>query len=285
MRALARGETTVAVASIGNAAAATAGVCAAAGLSCVVFVPHDAPAAKLAHLVAIGATVLPVNGTYDQAVDLCFKACERFGCYCRNTAFNSFTHEGKKTVALEICEQSAWRPPDALLVAVEDGNVLHEIARGFDDALALGWIERVPRLIGVQAEGANALASAWRTGATRVTAMPAATIADSINVGLPRDGEAASKVVRNGGGFVTVSDEEIAAAIGMVGRSTGLFVEPASAAAFAGIPSALRGRRLDASERVVIVNSGSGLEDVRPLLERTKIYRRCRRNLRRLKRD
>lgn len=257
-------ETTVATASSGNAAAALAGLAASQGTRTVIFVPRTAPEAKIAQLLIYGAEVLVVEGTYDQAFDLCLSACHRYGWYCRNTGYNPYTAEGKKTVSFEICEQLGWDAPDTIVVAVGDGNIITGIHRGLEDLLALGWIDRMPRLIGVQAEGAPALYNAWRSGAADVTHTPTRTIADSIDVGLPRDGFRALRAVRSTNGrFVVVSDEAILEAMRVLARGSGVFVEPAGAAACAGLQRLAGEGQIAPDERVVVVLTGSGLKDVR----------------------
>lgn len=261
--ALATGEPTIATASSGNAAAALAGLGAAAGLECIIFVPASAPEAKVTQLLIYGATVLLVAGSYDEAFDLCLAACDRWGWYCRNTGYNPRTAEGKKTCALEIVEQLG-DAPDTVLVAVGDGNIITGLHRGFQDALTLGWIRRMPRLIGVQAAAAPAIYRAWQAGAADVTPAPAATLADSINVGLPRDGWRALRAMRATGGMcLAVTDEAILAAMGVVARSAGIFTEPACAAAFAGLFALVERGDIAPDERVVVVNTGNGLKDIR----------------------
>ncbi|HET9223714.1 MAG TPA: threonine synthase [Roseiflexaceae bacterium] len=263
-KALELGEQTVATASSGNAAAALAGLGVAAGLASVIFVPRSAPEAKVAQLSIYGATVLLVEGSYEDAVELCLAACKEWGWYCRNTGYNPHTTEGKKTCALEIVEQLGWDAPDTVLVAVGDGNIITGLHRGFQDALALGWIDRMPRLIGVQAAAAPALYCAWRSGAADVMPDRAATLADSINVALPRDGFRGLRAVRETGGmYVAVDDEAILHAIGVVARSTGIFTEPAGAAAFAGLFALVERGEIRPDEKVVVVNTGNGLKDIR----------------------
>lgn len=262
-KALELGETTVATASSGNAAAALAGLGAAVGLPCVIFVPQSAPPAKVAQLLVYGATVLLVEGSYDDAVELCMAACDEWGWYNRSTGFNPHTAEGKKTCALEICEQLGWEAPDTVIVAVGDGNIITGLHRGFQDALALGWISHMPRLIGVQAAAAPALYDAWRTGAADVLPTVATTLADSINVGLPRDGFRALRAIRETGGrCVAVEEEAILDALTTAARAAGLFTEPAGAAAFAGLVALAEAGALAPDERVVVVNTGNGLKDI-----------------------
>ena len=264
-KAAERGITTITTASTGNAAAALAGMCAAAAVQAVIFVPAAAPPAKIAQLHAFGAAVVLVDGSYDRAVDLSMTAAERRGWYNRNTGFNPYMTEGKKTVVYEICESLDWEVPDVITVGVGDGSIIGGLHKGLRDLLALGWIDRIPRLVGVQAEGSAYLADAWRFDEDILTkpAIEAHTVADSISAGLPRDRVKAMAAVRDtGGGFVTVSDDEILTAIPAVARGCGVFGEPAAAASWAGLVAAVRTGMVGAADRVVIMNTGSGLKDV-----------------------
>jgi threonine synthase len=268
-KAVERGEQIITTASSGNAGAALACMAASAGIRSVVFVPEAAPKAKVAQLLIFGATVLLVKGTYDEAFDLCLQASREFGWYCRNTAYNPFTVEGKKTVSFEICEQLGWHAPDRVFVAVGDGNILSGVWKGFRELLALGWIERMPRLMGVQAEGSAACYNAWlRTRSTqepiRIDPVSAHTIADSISAGLPRDGRrAVHAVLETDGEYVTVSDNEILRAMQHMAVQSGIFAEPAAAAAFAGLQKVMSAHNVGREETVVVLVTGSGLKDVR----------------------
>ena len=256
---------TITTASTGNAAAALSGLCASVSQPNVIFVPHTAPPAKIAQLAAYGSTIMLVQGTYDQATDLCHEAAEKFGWYNRNTGYNPYMSEGKKTVSYEIAEQLGWRSPDIVLVSVGDGCIIGGVYKGFYDLVQLGWLERMPRLIGVQAEGSNYLTEAWQKGEDVLTKPPIQphTVADSISAGLPRDRLKALRAVqKSGGAFLTVSDEEILAAIPALARATGVFAEPASAASYAGLLRALEKGLLKTGETVVIINTGHGLKDI-----------------------
>ncbi len=269
-RALAEGRGIVTTASTGNAGAALAGMAASVALPTVIFAPASAPEAKVAQLLVYGAQVLLVDGTYDDAFDLCLQASREFGWYCRNTGYNPYTAEGKKTVVYEICEQLSGRPgrfraPDAILVSVGDGNIISGVYKGVRDLLALGWIDRLPRLIGVQADGSAALYHAWREelDPMQITRIQPNTVADSIAAGLPRDRVKAIKAVQESHGmFVAVSDAEILAAIPRLARATGVFAEPAAAAAFAGFLQMTGAGAFDPDAVVVILSTGSGLKDI-----------------------
>jgi threonine synthase len=215
-----------------------------------------------------------VDGSYDDAFDLSITASNEFGWYNRNTGYNPYTVEGKKTAGLEIWEQVLRHLPGEsdlnVFIPVGDGNILSGVAKGFADLLALGWIQKLPRLIGVQAEGSAAIYNAFAQNSDKVEAVKASTLADSISVDLPRDGLRALKRVRESNGFfITVSDQQILAAIPQLG-STGLFVEPAAAAAFAGLVKALQNNQIDPATPAVVLATGSGLKDIKAALQSVK---------------
>ncbi|MBN1177588.1 MAG: threonine synthase [Anaerolineae bacterium] len=281
-----RGDAIVTTASTGNAAAALAGLCAAVDQRNVIFVPRTAPQAKVAQLLAFGATVLLVDGTYDQAFELCLEAARAFGWYNRNTAYNPYMSEGKKTAAYEICEQLAavgaqhaapphapLQAPDVIVVPVGDGCIIGGIHKGLRDLLALGWIDRVPRIVGVQAEGSSPLVDAWERGLEgwEMAPVDAHSVADSIVAGLPRDRIKALRAVRDtGGAYVRVTDEEILAAIPALAQGCGVFAEPAAAAAYAGLVEAVEQGLVAADEKVVVLATGSGLKDVASAMKAVK---------------
>jgi len=255
----------VTCASTGNAASSLAGFAAATKLETILFVPRTAPQAKVAQLLVYGARVFLVNGSYDIAYDLAAEAAEAFGWYNRSAAVNPYLVEGKKTGAFELAEQLDWKPPDAVLVSVGDGSVISGICKGFAELVRIGLIERAPQVIGVQAEGAAPVAAAFERydGETvEIRDMEASTVADSICVGAPRDVVKAVRYVHaNGGHLVTVPDASILEAIGILARRTGVFAEPAGAAAFAGLRRlAERGDLTGRSAAVMI--TGNGLKDI-----------------------
>jgi threonine synthase len=270
----------ITTASSGNAGAALAGMAASAHMPAVVFAPYTAPEAKVAQLLIYGARVLLVKGTYDQAFELSLAASKEFGWYSRNTGYNPFTVEGKKTASLEICEQltrllseshgQGWSAPDRVFVAVGDGNIITGIWKGLRDLKELGWIEQMPKLMGVQAEGAAACYNAWRAGTDVITPVEAHTISDSISVGLPRDGTRAVRAVREtNGAYITVSDDDVLAAMRQLAREEGVFAEPAGATGFAGLAKAVREKLIDRDERIVVVVTGNGLKDIASAMKAT----------------
>ncbi|MEW6084882.1 MAG: threonine synthase [Chloroflexota bacterium] len=271
------GAEIVVTASTGNAGAALAGMSAAAGQKAIIFAPKSAPQAKVAQLLIFGAKVILVDGTYDDAFDLTIKCADEFGWYCRNTGYNPFTAEGKKTAAFEIWEwwqdaHAKWHdefgegldhPPLTVFVSVGDGNIISGIHKGFKDLVQLGWMPRVPRLIGVQAEGSAAISNAFHANTETIQPVSAKTIADSISVDLPRDGVRAVRAVKETGGtYVNVADEDILKAIAELG-SIGVFAEPAGAAAYAGMVKASASHVVGSEDLILVLNTGSGLKDIR----------------------
>jgi len=256
----------ITTASTGNAAAALAGICASVGQPNVIFVPESAPPAKIAQLLVYNSTVMLIKGTYDDAFELCLEAAAEYGWYNRNTGYNPYMTEGKKTAAFEICEQLNWQAPDVIFVSVGDGCIIGGLHKGLKDLLALGWIDRMPRIIGVQAEGSNYLYEAWKNNEDILNKAPVSgiTVADSISAGLPRDRiKALAAVKETDGAYVCISDDEILSAIPVLARGVGVFAEPAGAAAYAGLVKAARDGLVQADERIVVLNTGNGLKDIK----------------------
>lgn len=263
VKALEKGVSTVTAASTGNAASSWSAFTALAGLKNIIFVPRNAPRAKVAQLLLYGATVLKVNGSYDDAFELCCHTAEKWGWYNRSTAINPYLGEGKKTAALEICEQLDWEAPDYVFVSAGDGCIFQGMWKGFKEFYQLGLINRRPKMIGVQAEGSAPLVHAWKNGADRCEPVVAQTIADSISVGIPRDQIKALKAVRESGGqFVAVSDTEILSAISLLAKTAGVFAEPAGAAAMAGLKKLVETGVIGRPDSAVVMVTGHGLKDI-----------------------
>ncbi len=270
VKALEAGAGIITTASTGNAAAALAGLAASVGLPAVIFVPKAAPPAKIAQHLIYGARVMLVDGTYDDAFELTLKVAKTFGWYNRNTAYNPYMTEGKKTAAFEICEQLSWQAPDRIFVPVGDGCIIGGIHKGLKDLMALGWIDHMPKIMGIQAAGSSALVDAWERGLQgwEMTPQPADTIADSISAGLPRDRNKALAAVREtDGAYLRVTDEDILAAIPVIARNTGVFAEPAAAAAYAGLVKAVAQGLVAPDERIVVLLTGSGLKDIKSAMQ------------------
>lgn len=285
-RAMQTGVTTLCAASTGNAASSLATLCPGTGLRTVIFVPQSTPEGKLAQILIHGARVYAVSGSYDDAFELALQASRTFGWYNRNTGYNPFTREGKKTAAFEICEQLAslsrgarkqgsasapplphFRAPDVMVVPVGDGNIISGLHKGFKDLHALGWIEHMPRFVGVTATLAPSLYRAWQSNTEYLHTAPSSTIASGISVDLPRDGIMALRAVRETGGLlVEATDEEMLDAMGVLAREAAVFTEPASAAAYAGLRKAQRLGAIRSDDEIVLQLTGSGLKDVKSAL-------------------
>jgi len=251
----------VAAASTGNAGSSLAGFAASEHVPCYIFVPADAPRPKIAQLLVYGATVFAVDGSYDDAFDLAAEAIERYGWYNRSCAVNPYLIEGKKTVAFEICEQLKFRAPDKVFIPVGDGCITSGTYKGFAEFEELGFIDRVPELVGVQAEGCDPIKVAFDSESELVPC-EACTLADSIAAGHPRNWRKATRGIRtSGGSMMTVTDDEILEAIATLGAATGIFAEPAGATAFAGLTKAVAEGKVSRDETVVVLMTGSGLKD------------------------
>lgn len=256
------GADTIACSSTGNAASSLAGNAAAAGFKTYIFVPARAPKGKVAQLRIFGAHVFSVDGSYEDTFRLSAEAIDRWGWYNRNAAINPFLVEGKKTVSLEIAEQLDWKMPDFVALSVGDGCTIAGVWKGFRDLYAVGLIDRLPRLLSVQAEGCCPLNRAiaenapWRP-------MEENTVADSIAVGMPRNPDKALNAIRESNGVaVNVSDEEIFAAMRLLGRTQGVFGEPAGVTGTAGVKKALELGLISPRASVVSIVTGNGLKDV-----------------------
>ena len=270
--ALRLGEKRIVAASTGNAASALAAVCASAGLEALIFVPEKAPKAKLVQMVLAGARVVPVKGTYDDAFRLSLEYTAQRGGLNRNTAYHPLTIEGKKTAGLEIWAQLGFQVPDAIFVSVGDGVILGGVHKAFLDLQRAGLIQRLPRLIGVQAETSDAIHRYVQTGIYSDAPDPS-TKADSISVVCPSNAHGARRAILESKGLtLTVSDDEILRAQAQLLSRTGIFTEPAGATALAGLVKLqARPDRLDAGDRVVLLATGHGLKDVEAPLSRVSI--------------
>jgi threonine synthase len=254
---------TVATASTGNAASALACMSAAFDLNCRLFVPSTAPIAKLHQMRAFGAELCLVEGDYDAAYDASMIACAEHGWYNRNTAWNPYTIEGKKTAALEILAQLYPAQPDTIILSSGDGVILHGVIRGLHDMKQAGLISTLPRVLAIQSTKSDALYRGWKANNPCAALREGAdSVADSLNVNVPRDAYGALKALKScGGDVLCVSDEAVLEAICLLAKTTGIFAEPAGATALAGCLEARDLGILSKEERVVLLVTGSGLKD------------------------
>lgn len=255
------GIDTIVAASTGNAGSSLAGMCASQGQKAIIFVPSTAPKAKLTQIMMYGASLVPVAGNYDAAFDLSIEATKRFGWYNRNTAFNPLTIEGKKTVSFEIFSQLKEQVPDYIFVPVGDGVIISGVYKGFEDLLEMGIIDKMPVVVAVQAAGSCNLVENIGKPEFRIT--PSETIADSISVDIPRNFKmAAGFIAKYHGQTVIVSDDDILRASSILAKNSGIFAEPASAAAFAGFLDYKNKYLIPKASTNVVLLTGSGLKDL-----------------------
>jgi threonine synthase len=265
------GAEVIVTASTGNAGAALAGMAAAVEQDSVIFAPETAPPAKIAQLLIYGAQVILVNDNYDAAYKLSLEATEEFGWYNRNTGYNPFTAEGKKTAAYEIWEQvllsNQLDRPLCVFVSVGDGNIISGIHKGFKDLCKIGQIKQMPRVFGCQSTGSAAIYNAYKSGKEEIIAVSADTLADSISVNLPSDGlRALRAATQTDGAYIVVEDQAILTAIADLGK-VGIFAEPAGATSLAGLKQALQDGLVGEDDPILVLNTGSGLKDVKVAMQ------------------
>ena len=256
------GAHVIACSSTGNAASSLAGNAAAAGFKTYIFVPERAPKGKVAQLMIFGANVISVKGNYEETFKMSAEAIEKWGWYNRNAAINPYLSEGKKTVSLEIAEQLNWEMPDYLAISVGDGCTIAGVWKGLKDLYAIGFIDKLPRLISAQSTGCYPINRAIQENKPWEP-MEENTIADSISVGVPRNADKALMAIRESNGIaVNVTDEEILAAQKLLGRTCGFFGEPAGVTGTAAVKKACEQGLIEKGATVVSVVTGNGLKDV-----------------------
>ena len=266
---------TITTASTGNAGSSIAGICASQKQKAIVFVPASAPRAKLTQIIMYGATIIPVDGTYDDAFDLSIEASKYYGWYNRNTAYNPLTIEGKKTVSFEIALEMNFLLPDRIFIPVGDGVIISGVYKGFEDLLKIGLIDKIPVIVAVQAKGSDNLTR--NIFAEEFISKPSKTIADSIAVDIPRNFYMASDYIKKyKGEFLYVSDNEILDASIILSRESGIFTEPASAAAYAGLLKYIENNKFEDNSKNMVLLTGSGLKDLSSIQTKIEIPKAIR---------
>jgi threonine synthase len=261
---------TIITASTGNAGSSLAGICAANNQKAIVMVPENAPVAKLTQIIMYGAVIVPVQGNYDSAFDLSIMATEKFGIYNRNTAFNPLTIEGKKSVSFELFGQLNSNIPDTVFVPVGDGVIISGVFKGFEDLMMLGIIDKIPKIVAVQASGSDNLTRNLKTNEFQIK--ESKTVADSIAVDIPRNFFMAKHFLEiYNGETITVTDDEIISASVQLSKNTGIFTEPAAATAFAGFLKYRKEDKIIGKSKNVVLLTGSGLKDINAVKSTIKI--------------
>ena len=269
-RALEYGAKTVACASTGNTAASLAAYAARAGLRCLVLLPKGKVAlGKLVQAMIYGAEILSIEGNFDQALELVERLCtERSDIYLLNS-INPYRPQGQKSIGFEIADELGWKAPDRVVVPMGNCANIWAIYKGFWELSEVGLVKSVPRMTGIQAEGAKPIVDAIKRGLDRFVPVPnPETIATAIRIGNPVNGPKAIRAIRRSGGTAeSVTDEEIVEAQKLLAKLEGIGVEPASAAAIAGLKKLLESGEVERDERVVCVATGNVLKDPEEVLE------------------
>ena len=261
LKAIEAGAKVICCSSTGNAASSCACHAAHMGLPAVIFVPKRAPIGKLTQISLYGANLVIVDGDYKAAFQLSKKAIDKYGWYNRNAAINPFMIEGKKTVSFEIAEQLDFKPTDWVVVSVGDGCTVGGVYKGFDEMFKMGLIARTPRILGVQSTGCEPFVVAAKTNKP-LKECEENTIADSIAVGIPRNPLKALRAIeKSKGAWISVPDEKIIEAMGLLGKKEGVFGEPAGVACLAGLIEAINQGIIKKEETVTIIITGNGLKD------------------------
>lgn len=260
-------------ASTGNAASSLALLNAHTHIKTTIFVPKKIPKAKLAQLMVAGAEIFPIDASYDEVFDISLDIGLEKEWYTRNSAVNPYLLEGKKTGAFEIIVQNDYVVPDYCFVGVGDGTIISGLCKGFDEFYTLGLIDKIPKVIGVQAEHACTLKKVFENKPYTPIFETSETIADSISVGNPRDViKACHYLERNGGQLITVTDDQILSAVEQLAQTTGVFSEPAGAVTLAGLLK-LQGSEIQPNDLVCLVITGNGLKDISAVkLQSVKTY-------------
>lgn len=264
LKAIQLGIKSISAASTGNAGSSIAGICARFGLSTNIFVPKSIPESKRIQIQSYGANLFVIDGTYDDAFDLCLEISAKKKWFNRNTAYNPLTIEGKKSAAYDIFISFKSKIPDYIFIPVGDGVIIGGLYKGFVELLELGLIEKIPKLIAVQSSTSNAVVRYFKT--KKFEFQPAKTIADSICAAAPRNLFMAIEAISQSEGFaIEVSDEEIISAQKEVIQKFGIFIEPSSAATFAGFKKSLEEELINANEKILLMFTGNGLKDLNSL--------------------
>jgi len=266
-KALELGMDKVICASTGNTSASLAAYSAKAGIKSYVLVPSGKIAlGKLAQAIAYGAKVVPVKGNFDDALRVVVKASRELGVYMLNS-INPFRLEGQKTIAFEIFDQLGFVPDNIILPVGNAGNI-SAIWKGFKELFQAGFIDELPRMIGIQAEGASPLAKAWKEKKEFKPEEKPDTVATAIRIGNPANWRKAWLAAEESKGFFeSVSDEEILRAQKLLASKEGIFVEPASASSLAGLVKLKELDLINSDESYVLITTGHGLKDPNIIIE------------------
>jgi threonine synthase len=263
-KAVELGARHVICASTGNTSASLAAYAARAGIKCTVLIPSGKIAyGKLSQAMIHGAKVLQVKGNFDQALEFVLKIAEKHKDIYLLNSINPFRIEGQKSLGYEICEQLKNEAPDRIFIPVGNAGNISAVWKGLTEFYELGFIKKLPKMTGIQAEGSAPIAQAIKTNSKKIVPVEhPETIATAIRIGAPVSWKkAVNAIYESKGTAETVTDDEILDAQKILARIEGIFVEPASAASIAGLRKLVKKGVISKNERVVCITTGHGLKD------------------------
>lgn len=261
-KALELNMSALACASTGNLAGAVSAHAARAGMDAFVFIPADLEPAKIISAGIYGATVVAVDGDYDQVNRLATEAAEEYGWGFCNINLRPYYAEGSKTLAFEVAEQLGWRAPDRVIVPIASGALFTKIWKGYNEFCEAGLIEgSLPKMVGAQAMGCSPVATAFAQGEREVRPVKAHSVAKSLAIGNPADGRYALEVARQSGGSIVAAPESrIAEGMALLARTEGVFAETAAGVVVSALRQLSEARAIDPDEVVVAYITGNGLK-------------------------
>ena len=256
------GFETVGCSSTGNLANAVAAQAAQQGFDACVFIPADLEPAKILNTAVYGARIVRINGNYDQVNRLCSQVADRFKWGLVNVNLRPYYSEGSKTHGFEIAEQLGWRLPDNVVVPMAGGSLIRKIAKAFRELVTLGWVEPRPvKFFGAQATGCSPISTAVKRGLSRFEPQKPNTIARSLAIGNPADGNYAAKQILESGGWAEdISDPEIVSSIKLLASTEGIFTETAGGVTAGVAQKLIREGRIHPNETTVVSITGNGLK-------------------------
>jgi threonine synthase len=268
-KALELGLETLSCSSTGNLANAVAARAAAEGLEAAVFCPADLEPEKLVATAVYGATIYAVRGTYDDCSRLSVELSFELPWGFVNVGLRAYYAEGSKTLGYEVAEQLGWELPDVVVAPIASGAMYSKVSQGFQELLELGLVEGAPpRMIGGQAAGCAPVAAALAEN-RRVTPVRPNSIARSLAIGNPADGEAAVETARRTGGDIHITPEdEIGLNMALLAETTGIFGETAAGVTLGALRAAILDGQVAEGDRVVLLVTGDGLKTPDPISER-----------------
>ncbi len=258
------GAKKVICASTGNTSASLAAYATKAGLDCIVLIPSGKIAlGKLSQAMIHGAKVIKIEGNFDDALNAVLKLTESNDQLYLLNSINPYRIEGQKTLAFEVWNQLENSSPDIVIVPVGNAANISAIWKGFIELRQLDFASDLPRMIGIQAEGASPIVKAFKEGSSKIIPIKEPnTIATAIRIGSPVSWKKAlNSVLESSGSMETVKDKEILEAQKMFAKLEGLFIEPASAASIAGLKKLVESGQIDKNEKIICIATGHGLKD------------------------